>query len=208
MLNRRSKKIWGILGILSIFSLFAIVFIGFIISENEKKKIELAEKEYLERCAESFADMSESPILMNYACSDFKYSILDCELMDSAVESKYYLVSLQIECSTESELDNRQKENLAYEFYFNIPKSFRSSTGRIVGTEMMDMESPYYREQMVYISVNGELVRTPQERTTDEIDNGGHTGVACPNCGTRFRSGTTGARMIQEYRYCQICNGR
>lgn len=37
---------------------------------------------------------------------------------------------------------------------------------------------------------------------------GSSMSVICPNCGTEFRKGTTGASMIREYGHCQICNGR
>ncbi len=37
---------------------------------------------------------------------------------------------------------------------------------------------------------------------------GSGASVTCPNCGTGFREGTTGASMIRKYGHCQICNGR
>lgn len=202
------KKRIGIIAIVCVFAV-AIVLTIFIASgvskRNQERNIEIAKGEMLSACEESFADIYSQADCVRYGLVDFKYELLDCvNEKDDFNRSQYYLVSLRVDCTTETDINKTEMALIGHAVNDLLPEGFVSSVGTYVSVEVRNYEHEYALEDMVYVYVNGELTRSPESTANSESTEG----LACPNCGTAFRYDTAGFNMIQERGYCNVCNGR
>lgn len=194
------------------FFLIIIIVIGMfagslISAEIESRDTEIIKSEFIKACEERLGEIYSQECCIRYGLTDIKFEIIDCVKTRYGLfdKNEYYLVSLRVDCTTTDEIDKTERALVGYDVINCLPEDFLSSTDNNVSMNVKSYEHEYaYLEEMVYLYVNEELTFSPElagELITSE-------GITCPNCGTAFRYGTAGARMISEYRHCNICNGR
>ena len=139
-----------------IISIIIIIVVGLLIfmNWNNKRNMEVARSEFLERLEENMKDVYEDETSVEYGLTNVTYEIVNISKVDDRYE-----IRINLNCTSSKELTDTEKSLLAYAVEDYVPDSFEASNGYTV--TVRNSQGGYYL--MINTSVDDELIHSSSQ---------------------------------------------